>query len=78
ALQNSQIWNSNDIISENESNENLQDSNISEKMSTIVKLADTIDGYLDNPKTNREILSNQIKRVIRQIRRKNNNLQNVK
>ncbi|CAG8680495.1 3247_t:CDS:2, partial [Acaulospora morrowiae] len=68
ALQNSQIWNSNVIISENESDENSQDSNISEEMSTIVELADTIDGYLDNPGTNREILSNQIKRVTRQIR----------
>ncbi|CAG8673756.1 18651_t:CDS:2, partial [Acaulospora morrowiae] len=36
ALQNSQIWNSNVIISENESDENSQDSNISEEMSTIV------------------------------------------
>ncbi|CAG8617425.1 12817_t:CDS:2 [Acaulospora morrowiae] len=77
ALQNSQIWNSNVIISENKSDENSQDSNISEEMSTIVELADTIDGYLDNPGTNREILSNQIKRITRQIRRKNNNLQNV-
>ena len=30
-------------------------------MATIAELADTIDGYLNNPGTNRIILSNQIK-----------------
>src|SRR5581483_8831749 len=49
--------------------------NILEEMATIAELADTIDGYLDIPGTNRTILSNQIKRVTRQIRRKYNNLQ---
>ncbi|CAG8480781.1 8294_t:CDS:1, partial [Ambispora gerdemannii] len=63
--------------SQNLSNEgtNSSGSNISEEMATIAELADTIDGYLDNPRTNRTILSNQIKRATRQIRRKYNNSQ---
>jgi hypothetical protein len=44
-------------------------------MTTIPELVDTIDGYLDNPGTNRQILKNQIKRVTGQIRRKYTNLQ---
>ncbi|CAG8657084.1 1832_t:CDS:1 [Paraglomus brasilianum] len=54
---------------------NYSGSNISEEMATIDELANTIDGYLNIPGTNRTILSNQIKRVKRQIRRKYNNLQ---
>src|SRR6185437_8979603 len=54
---------------------NYSGSNISEEMATIDELANTIDGYLNIPGTNRTILSNQIKRVTRQIRRKYNNLQ---
>src|SRR6185437_15299800 len=54
---------------------NYSGSNISEEMATIDELANTIDGYLNIPGTNRTILSNQIKRVTRQIRRKHNNLQ---
>jgi len=72
-LQNAQIWNAEN---EYESDENSQDSYTSDPdMATIAELADTIDGYLDNPGTNRTILSNQIKRVTRQIRHKYNNLQ---
>ncbi|CAG8479989.1 12019_t:CDS:2 [Acaulospora colombiana] len=47
----------------------------SQEIGTIAELANTIDGYLDNPRTNRTILSNQIKRATRQIRRKYDNLQ---
>jgi len=54
---------------------NYSGSNISEEMATIDELANTIDGYLNIPGTNRTILSNQIKRVTRQIRHKYNNLQ---
>jgi len=43
-------------------------------MATITKLANAIDGYLDNRATTRDILIDQIKRAIRQIRRKENNL----
>ncbi|CAJ0757174.1 6625_t:CDS:2 [Entrophospora sp. SA101] len=72
-LQNAQIWN---IENEYEIDENSQDSYTSDPdMTTIIELADTIDNYLDTPGTNRTILSNQIKRVTRQIRRKYNNLQ---
>ncbi|CAG8539139.1 212_t:CDS:2, partial [Paraglomus occultum] len=72
-LQNAQIW---DTSNEYESDENSQDSYTSDPdMTTIIELADTIDGYLDITGTNRTILSNQIKRVTRQIRRKYNNLQ---
>ena len=72
-LQNAQIWN---LENEYESDENSQDSYTSDPdMATITELADTIDGYLDNPGTSRVILSNQIKRATRQIRRKYNNLQ---
>jgi hypothetical protein len=41
---------------------------------TITELANTIDGYVDNRATARDILIDQIKRAIRQIRRKENNL----
>ncbi|CAG8621301.1 720_t:CDS:1, partial [Diversispora eburnea] len=64
--------------SSSEESQNLSNSsgsNISEEMGTIAELANTIDGYLDNPRTNRTILSNQIKRATRQIRRKYDNLQ---
>ncbi len=44
-------------------------------MATIIELANVIDGYMDNPTTGRKILADQIKRAIRQIRRKENNLQ---
>ncbi|GBB95525.1 hypothetical protein RclHR1_25540002 [Rhizophagus clarus] len=43
--------------------------------STITELADAIDGYVDNPTTRREILAEQIKRSTRQIRQKENHLQ---
>ncbi|CAG8666396.1 10293_t:CDS:2, partial [Paraglomus occultum] len=59
-LQNAQIW---DTPNEYESDEKSQDSYTSDTdMTTIAELADTIDSYLDNPGTNRLILSNQIKR----------------
>ncbi|RHZ80452.1 hypothetical protein Glove_135g73 [Diversispora epigaea] len=64
--------------SSSEESQNLSNSsgsNISEEMGTIAELANTIDGYLDNPRTNRTILSNQIKRATSQIRRKYDNLQ---
>ena len=38
-------------------------------------IANTIDGYVDNRTTARDILIDQIKRATRQIRRKENNLQ---
>ena len=44
-------------------------------MTTISELANAIDGYVDNRTTAREILIDQIKRVTRQVRRKDNNLQ---
>src|SRR3954453_16961778 len=43
-------------------------------MATITKLANAIDGYVDNRATARDILIDQIKRATRQIRRKENNL----
>src|SRR6266496_4706130 len=43
-------------------------------MATITKLANAIDGYLDNRATARNILIDQIKRATRQIRQKENNL----
>ena len=48
--------------------------NFDDNMTTITKLANIIDGYVDNPITDREILANQIKRAIRQICQKENNL----
>ncbi|RIB13856.1 hypothetical protein C2G38_2196757 [Gigaspora rosea] len=44
-------------------------------MATIAELADTIDGYLDNTRTCRTILTGHIKRITRQIHRKYANLQ---
>jgi len=44
-------------------------------MATITELANAIKGYVDNRATTRDILINQIKRAIRQIRQKENNLQ---
>ncbi|CAG8653265.1 648_t:CDS:2, partial [Ambispora gerdemannii] len=59
-----------------ELDENSQDSYTSDPdMATIAELANTIDDYLNNSGTNRTILSNQIKRVTRQIHYKYNNLQ---
>ncbi|PKY58251.1 hypothetical protein RhiirA4_480003 [Rhizophagus irregularis] len=43
-------------------------------MATITELVNAIKGYVDNPTIGREILANQIKRAIRQICRKENNL----
>src|SRR2546421_2940171 len=49
--------------------------NFNNNIVTIIELANAIDGYVDNPITGREILVDQIKRAIRQIRWKENNLQ---
>ncbi len=43
-------------------------------MATITELANVIDSYVKNRITAREILIDQIKRMIRQIRQKENNL----
>src|SRR5437762_369086 len=43
-------------------------------MATITELANAIDGFLDNRAIHIDILSDQIKRTTRQIRRKENNL----
>ncbi|GET66957.1 hypothetical protein GLOIN_2v1886689 [Rhizophagus irregularis DAOM 181602=DAOM 197198] len=48
--------------------------NSDDNMVTITELANTIDGYLNNRTTSRDILIDQIKRATRQIRRKENNL----
>src|SRR5438034_257411 len=48
--------------------------NSDDNMATITKLANAIDGYVDNRATTRDILIDQIKRATRQIRRKENNL----
>ena len=42
-------------------------------MATIIELANAIDGFLDNT-ADKVIMSEQIKRATRQIRRKENNL----
>ncbi|PKY23337.1 hypothetical protein RhiirB3_387127 [Rhizophagus irregularis] len=44
-------------------------------MATITELANAIDGYLENETTHRTILIDQIKRSTRQLRRRDNNLQ---
>ncbi|PKB94289.1 hypothetical protein RhiirA5_439134, partial [Rhizophagus irregularis] len=44
-------------------------------MATITELANAIDGYLENETTHRAILVDQIKRSTRQLRRRDNNLQ---
>ena len=44
-------------------------------MATITELANAIEDYVNNRATTRDILINQIKRAIRQIRQKENNLQ---
>jgi septal ring factor EnvC (AmiA/AmiB activator) len=49
--------------------------NSNDNMATITELANAIDGYVNNRATSRDILIDQIKRVTRQIRRKENNLQ---
>src|SRR2546421_11415265 len=49
--------------------------NSNDNMVTITELANAIDGYVDNKATTRDILIDQIKRAIRQIRQKENNLQ---
>src|ERR1044072_8394198 len=51
----------------------LYNPNINLEMATITELANAIDGFLDNT-TDRVIMSDQIKRATRQIRRKENNL----
>jgi len=51
----------------------LYNPNINLEMATITELANAIDGFLDNT-ANRVIISDQIKRATRQIRRKENNL----
>ncbi|GET63652.1 hypothetical protein RhiirA5_423444 [Rhizophagus irregularis] len=43
-------------------------------MATITELVNAIKGYVDNPTIGREILANQIKRTIKQICQKENNL----
>ena len=45
-----------------------------DNMATITELANAIDGFLDNRAIHIDILSDQIKRTTRQIRRKENNL----
>ena len=49
--------------------------NSDDNIATITELANTIEGYVDNRATTRDILIDQIKRATRQIRRKENNLQ---
>ena len=44
--------------------------NSDDNMATITELANAIDSYVNNPTTGREILADQIKRTIRQIRQK--------
>src|SRR5581483_2666806 len=51
----------------------LYNPNINLEMATITELANAIDGFLDNT-ADRIIMSDQIKRATRQIRRKENNL----
>ena len=51
----------------------LYNPNINLEMATITELANAIDGFLDNT-ADRVIMSDQIKRATRQIRRKENNL----
>ncbi len=48
--------------------------NSDDNMVTIIELANTIDGYVNNRITTRDILIDQIKRATRQIRWKENNL----
>src|SRR3954454_21385256 len=45
-----------------------------DNMTTITELANAIDGFLNNRAIHIDILSDQIKRTTRQIRRKENNL----
>ncbi|PKK55860.1 hypothetical protein RhiirC2_801316, partial [Rhizophagus irregularis] len=47
--------------------------NSDDNMATITKLANAIDGYVNNRATTRDILIDQIKRTTRQIRQKENN-----
>src|SRR6266496_949158 len=49
--------------------------NSNDNMATITELANAIEGYVDNRATTRDIFIDQIKRATRQIRRKENNLQ---
>ncbi len=44
-------------------------------MTTITELANVIENYVNNRATTRDILIDQIKRTTRQIRQKENNLQ---
>ena len=43
-------------------------------MATIAELVDVIDGFIDNLTTHIDIISDQIKRITRQIHRKYNAL----
>ncbi len=49
--------------------------NSDDNMTTIIELANAIDGFVDNRATHIDIISDQIKRTTRQIRRKYNALQ---
>ena len=49
--------------------------NSDDNMATIAELVDAIDGFVDNRTTHIDIISDQIKRTTRQIRRKYNALQ---
>ena len=49
--------------------------NSDDNMATITELANAIEDYVNNRATTRDILIDQIKRATRQIRRKENNLQ---
>ncbi|GBB98128.1 hypothetical protein RclHR1_31430001 [Rhizophagus clarus] len=50
----------------------LYNPNINLEMANITKLANAIDSYVENRTTTRDILIDQIKRAIRQVRRKKN------
>ncbi|PKC05465.1 hypothetical protein RhiirA5_420906 [Rhizophagus irregularis] len=52
----------------------LYNPNINLEISTIMELANAIDGYVENRTTARDILIDQIKKTTRQVRRKENNL----
>jgi len=49
--------------------------NSDDNMATIIELVNAIDGFVDNRATHIDIISDQIKRTTRQIRRKYNALQ---
>ncbi|CAG8614857.1 8375_t:CDS:2, partial [Diversispora eburnea] len=69
-----EAWNIDNESNSEDSNKNSQDSYTpNTDMTTIPDLSKAIDGYLDNPRTDRRILVDQIKRATRQIRRKYTN-----